>query len=1481
MFLAGLLFVLSIPTVQTYLAKRGTEFLKQELHLEASINKIAIDVDGGVLLKGLIVLDGHKQILIKSDFLKTSLVDLLKLNKQQLLLGSSQINGLELNIVTYKNDSITNLDQFLATFDDGKKGSGKFLTHIKHLLIREAKFKVEDKNHKPSVAVSIKNINGQVTDLQIQGPNIWAFINNFSLDESRGISLRNSTTKFSMTPTSMHFSPLVLQTENSKIEGALLMNYKVGDLKHFVDKVHLDFSVDKSSISTKDIYPFYKEISRNEKLFLKTKIKGVLNDFTWNNLQLHTNSKAQYQGRLRIKNIAKPSVGVSIEAMMERLLISREQAVSLLPNILKKSLPESLQTLGVLDIQGNVLFHNNNLKTDLKALSKIGSAEAELEFTHLNDSKAVTYQGAIHLNNLDLGALSNQNKLGKATLDFVVDGKSFNPQELQTELLGKISSLEFNNYTYRDIFIDGNLRLPYYKGIVKSNDENALLDFDGEVDFTHKQKKYNFTTNIKHLNLNALGFVKDSLGIIAGNIFLEGSGNSLDDFQGNSTITEVSYETSKEKMAFQDSEIQASFLEDGSRELKISSPDLFSGQLTGKFKINQLQPIIENALGSLYTHFSPTKLNPKQFLKFDFTFKENLSKLFSKEIILADNSTLKGIIIPDEGEFKLDLKAKSIDFEEDGIRNLNLSIDTKNANNNSFITADSIKVKGYPISKFSWINTTKNDTLFANIEFKGGKKVMDTYLLKMYYTIDKEHQSVLGFQKSELRFKDFSWFINPKNNLSGNQLIFNKKIDDLTIDQLILSHDHQKISLNGVLKGKDYKNLSLSFDKVDLSKITPEIELLKMGGLLNGEINFEQDKQIYKPTSNINIENLQLNQVDLGHMYFNIQGDASLQNFKVGSSIIKDGKEKFFISGDVGVKKGQSKLSLDAGINSFDLKTIAPFLKSIFTDVRGTSTGRLTINGTIDKPIVDGRLYLNQAGMRPVLTGVDYRFENNSPLDLTEKQFILRNVKISDTKSNTKGTVNGTISHDKFQNWNLNMRLQSNNLLVLDKKYQEGTMYYGTAFIDGFATLKGAVEAMQIKVEATSKEGTKIKIPLNEAGGVGDNNFIHFLSEKDKANQKKGIFAYESNNKFGGIQLDFEFVITPEAEIEVLLDKESGHGMRGKGAGFITMEINTLGRFNMWGDFQVYQGDYNFKYDVIIDKKFKVKKYGTIRWDGDPLNALLDLEAVYQTQANPGLIVENSAINRKIDTNVTVQLTGNLINPDIDFKIDFPNVTSSIKSEIDYKLADKDTRQTQAMALLATGSFITSENAGTAVYGSLIERASSLFDDLFTDADSKFKIGLNYSQADKQKYAESTDAARVGVTLSTQVNDRILINGKLGVPIGGEERNVIVGDVEVQLLLNEDGSVRARVFNRENDINYIGEGIGYTQGVGITYEVDFDTFKEILDKIFKKARKRAAQKASNKKNSQQAPMENFDAEYMRFQENKKQQQQHQPKIESK
>lgn len=66
----------------------------------------------------------------------------------------------------------------------------------------------------------------------------------------------------------------------------------------------------------------------------------------------------------------------------------------------------------------------------------------------------------------------------------------------------------------------------------------------------------------------------------------------------------------------------------------------------------------------------------------------------------------------------------------------------------------------------------------------------------------------------------------------------------------------------------------------------------------------------------------------------------------------------------------------------------------------------------------------------------------------------------------------------------------------------------------------------------------------------------------------------------------------------------------------------------------------------------------------------------------------------------------------------------------------------------------------------------------------------------------------------------------------------MAGNAEVVLRLTESGNLTAKVFFRENEWQqYLLDRIGYTQGAGITYSVDFNTFKELIHKIFGKGGK--------------------------------------------
>ena len=215
--------------------------------------------------------------------------------------------------------------------------------------------------------------------------------------------------------------------------------------------------------------------------------------------------------------------------------------------------------------------------------------------------------------------------------------------------------------------------------------------------------------------------------------------------------------------------------------------------------------------------------------------------------------------------------------------------------------------------------------------------------------------------------------------------------------------------------------------------------------------------------------------------------------------------------------------------------------------------------------------------------------------------------------------------------------------------------------------------------------------------------------------------------------------------------------------------------------------------------------------------------------------MDNPNFNRKIPTEVLIRLQGNLLKPDDPiFEIDFPNTSAVVTSEINYRLADPQISQLQAISLLSQGIFINEVSVSVqGITNNLYEKASDLLSNLMGDDNGKIQVGLNYLQGDNSKIMDINSEDRLGLTLSTQITDKILLNGKIGVPVGGIEETLIVGDLQIDFILNEEGSLKAKVFNKENEFRYIGDELGYTQGVGLSYQVDFESFRELITKIIK------------------------------------------------
>ena len=1448
--------LLSLPFVQTALGKYATDELNSSYKTNISIGKIAITPFLSVKLGDVLVLDHHQDTLFYIKKLNTSILSFKRIyDSGHPYLKDVVLHGLDFRIVNYKNENYSNLDKFIESFDDGSPSSGKFRMKANKMTVYNSRFQYIDHNLKTPKMLDLTQLNGQIDDFFIKGTNVTTFIDKLSFKDHRGLMVDNITADFTYTKKNILLEGFAMKTPESEMVGRVELKYNRKDFSDFNNKVIFDVQFDKASIASNDLNYFYNEFGKNNIFYVDTHLLGTLNNFTTHNLKLVDKNQSEIIGTINFRNLfGKNDQAFYMKGNFDRLTSSYQRLNAILPRILGKNLPSALDKLGTVNIIGGVELTQKHINADIYLMSKLGELESNLSMQNIDFIDNALYKGTLALNNFDLGTLLGKQEIGRATVNLDVDGRGFTQKLLNTAIKGKIQKFYYNGYNYQNITVDGSMKMPYYKGYFNSNDPNLKMDFDGTIDLSLKAKNYDFKAQIDYADLYLLRLVKnDSISIFKGNINFKASGNSVDDLAGILQINDVSYQNSKDSYFFDDFEVTSSFDNENIRTITINSPDIITGQIVGKYKVNQVQKMVENALGSLYANYSPNKLEKGQFLNFDFTIHDKIVEVFIPDVKISENTFAKGRINGDEGKFIFDFNSPNIVAYENTIENVKIDIDNKNPLYNAYITVDSIKNNKYKIADFNLINVTLNDTLFVRTEFKGGPKSEDSYDLNLYHTINEEKQSIVGFKKSEIKFKDYLWFINEEET-NDNKIVFDKYLKNFNFEKLTLSHNNQKIDFIGTMRDSTYKDFKLSFNDVDLNKVTPSLDSLSFGGKVNGNITYKQDRNRYEPISNLTIDSLKVNKFLLGDLNFEIVGNENFNQFKVNSSLKQDNHEHFFLNGNINFVGQQSTLDLEAGFEKFNLAPFGSLLGNVLSDVRGNATGRTTIGGSFTNPEIDGRLYLNDAGMRVPYLNVDYAFEKNAIVDLTEHQFSLRKIEVTDTKYKTKGVIDGTIRHQNLGDWQLDLHLISDNILALDTKDSDEAYYYGTAFMKGKASITGSVEALNIVVSGESEKGTSIKIPVNDDEDLGNNSFINFMTvdEYQKSLSEKIV----RQNRYQGIELDFNFDIDTDAEIEIILDRETGHAMKGKGYGSMQMNINTLGKFEMYGDFQIQEGEYNFKYGGIIDKKFRVEKGGTIRWDGDPLNAVLDLKATYKTMANPAVLVESASFNKKVDTNVTILLYGNLSNPQPDFNIDFPNVSSVLKSEIDYKLQDKDARQTQAFALMATGSFVTAESSGNTAYGSLIEGASSIINGLFADADSNVQFGVGYDQGDRIN--EISD--RVGVTMNTRINDRISINGKVGVPVGGVTESVIVGNLEVLIQINEDGSLNAHVFNRENDINYVGEGIGYTQGLGITYNVEFNTFKEMMQKIFNTNKK----KKDASKSQDDLPDSEFPPEFIEF-----------------
>ena len=1439
--------VLSLPFVQTRFAKYATNAINEEFGTNINIDGIRVSlISWDTALKGVYIEDYKKDTLFYIDELSTSILSVRNLTNGKLEFGSIDIDRLDFRLKTYKDTTSTNLDVFIDKLDDGKPrkpGTPPFFLSSSDIEIANSTFKLIDENLENQETLNFKDLSISATDFLILGPDVSTSIHALSFKDRRDIEVKKLAAEFKYTKQQMRFDTLSIETPESNLKGNLVFDYDRKDFRNFLNKVRITAEFAESSVAFDEINLLYNQFGKGKKVEFSSNFKGVLNDLNTDDLFLLSDNTG-IRGDFNFKNLFTKDSAFIMVANMKNVTSSYYELRSLMPNILGNSLPSAFSKLGQFTIRGSATVTESSVKTKMNLNTAVGSSYADLELTDFNNIDDATYHGFVSLIDFDLGKFVENRSLGKTTLDFNVEGIGLRLNNLNTEVIGEVYSVNFNDYDYNNLKVSGILKEQLFDGSIFSNDENLKFNFKGLADFAEDRNNFNFIANVDYADLKTLNFINDSVSIFKGNVKIDISGNSLDNLIGDVNFTKTNFQNKNDTYYFDDFKVSSSFENDSLRIIEINSPDIITGYMKGNFRVKELGRLVQNSLGSIYTNYKPFDISDGQTLAFNFKIYNKIVDVFFPEVKFDPNTFIRGNIIADEGDFKLTFKSPSIEAYGNEADNIDIKIDNKNPLFNTFVSVGDLSTNYYDVKDFNLINTTLKDTLFFRAEFKGGSEYDDSYNLNFYHTFNKQNKSVIGLKKSDISFKNNTWILNREGN-TKNKVIINKTLDSIQIEEIVMNNSqHEQIRLRGQLADSTYKDLELQFKIVSLNKITPAIDSLRLEGEVNGTLNVLQKDDVYLPSSNLGISDFSVNGMRLGDLNIGIVGNRDLTDFVVNSQITDNGVEKLSIIGNIENKTELPQANLMVNFSDFKLEPFNPLGEGVITNIRGRLSGSARFEGDIDNPNFSGLLTLNNSGIAIPYLNVDYGFAQNSRVRLSKQSFNFEQIGISDVAKNTKATLDGTITHSFFKDWVLDLNVDTNNnrLLILDTAFEEEVLYYGTGFLNGNGRIFGPTKALTINVDGETAEGTSLKIPLSDVATVGDYSFIKFI-EKDETDTERVQRVLE---EIEGLEMEFNLDVTPDAEVEIVTDQKTGSSLKGTGVGLLLIRINTKDKFEMFGDFVVVTGEFNYKFGGVINKTFKVKPGGTIVWDRDPLSAELNMEAIYSLNANPAPLLDNPGYTRRIPTDVVIQLTDELQSPEIDFSIEFPGTTSIIQSELEYRLQDPQVEEKNAIFLLAQGTFVNDQSGinQQAVTGNLIQSASGLLNQVLSGGNDKFNLGLSYEQGIQDRNTSIETENRIGVTVSTQISDRVLLNGKVGVPVGGATETVVAGDFELQVLLNEEGTLSAKFFNRESEIQafLIGRQ-GYTQGAGLSYEVDFNSFKELMRKMF------SGKKARNKQNN--------------------------------
>ena len=1455
----ALSLLLDIPAVQNYAVHRAARFVSRKLETTVSIDRVDIGIFSKVRVKGFYVEDYQRDTLLyvgKLDAFITSFGIFgggLELSRGEIAdarLYLRQTPGGEMNIKQIV-DRIS---------DPDKPKKGNFRLSLKKASIENMDLCLERLDHRdPEHGIDFSHmhlygITARVDDFTIDGQAIYTSIAAFSARERSGFVLNHLAGRFYMTQGCLGFENASIITPRSNVNFPFvsLAGDSWAQYKDFIGEVRIDASMRNTTVSTDDIAFFAPKLRDWHVDFtdVNVEVAGVVSDFTGRIRSMQIGEGTTLVADASVKglpDIRKTRFDLSVPRLRSTARAVDGLALGIAGRKLSDKLVGVLGNSGQIDLNARFRGLLSSFDMQLGAATGVGNVSCNLKMAPVKGGLS-SVRGDVETRNLRLGELlDRRDLLGNATLTAYVDGV-IGRGVADANVVGNVTQLGFNGYVYDSLRLDSRLRNREFDGRITARDPNLDFDFFGLVDLNDSVPRYDFTMHLHHADLARLRINRrDSVSQLSARIVAKAGGRSLDDLNGRIRISDARYR-------YNDKEIQASNVtvtgenSDAGKfvELRSDFADVtFRSRTSYRTVFEYLRrsarrylPVLRGGASDEETP-GAVAAAPDDFslLSVDIRNINPVADAVAAGLQIADGTSLRLLFNP--ASDRLSFKASSEYVERRRMLATRLSVNASNR-------GDSLTVYASAEDLYAGM------LHLPHLSVTGGAKQGRVQLSTGFTDTVRKVSGLIGVRAGVLSEEgDFGRVIGlrilPSHITRGEKTwqIFAHRIRidtaHVSIDRFFMMNDEQELLIDGVASRSRADSVTLSLRNFDLSTFTQVAE--RMGyaieGRTNGAATMKSVLRGAEITADILFDSVRVNDIPAPPLRLASRWDFARN--RAGVTVSDRLRRDTLVRGFYAPDRARYYARLTA--DSLDMALLDPLLSGVISSTAGRASADLVLQGEGRKADLGG-----EVRVRDLRTTVDY---TQVPYTMPEATVTVRNnrfrasgVPVFDAQGN-RGRFDLDLDLTHLSNITFDVRVAPQRMLVLNTTEADNDTFYGRVHATGDARITGRKGVVNMDITASTDDDSDFFLPLSGKSNIANADFVVFERPErrdtlDAVARRKLTFERRHRQKqtaAGRMNVALALDVRPNADVELTL---AGNTLKARGEGTLNLQIDPRSNiFEIYGDYTLTEGSFQLSLQNIISKRFTIENGSSIQWTGAPMDALLDIDAVYKLKASLQPLLQGTTDNlggsRSVPVECVIHLGERLSNPSIGFDVRVPGSDPETQTVVANALSTPETVDTQFAYLLLFNSFmaesssLASSNIGSSVSAATgMEFLSNMVSSWFSSLGYDFRIGY------RPRSEQASDEVDFGISKSL-INDRLfvevegnyLLDNKQAV--NGSMSN-FMGEAYITYLIDPAGTLKLKAFTQTIDRFDENQGLQET-GIGVYFKEDFDNLRDLRQRI--------------------------------------------------